>query len=127
MADDEDFDDAEYEDDEYEDGSFEDDDDVEFENNEEEEVDPDFDDAAFNDDDADFGDDGGDGWDDDDEEITEQQYIPIEEIKSAEDSDEQFELDKDGNIMISPRSTLKRQKSLGLECWTCHLCKATNS
>merc|ERR1712154_120733 len=69
---------------------------------------------------------------DDDEEIDmngdQQTYIPIDDdIKYADDSDEQFELDKDGNILISPRSPpLKRQKSQGLECWTCSSCKATN-
>merc|ERR1712129_522608 len=89
--------------------------------------DTEFDHAFEDEDDFDFEDADGSGWGDDDA-IDEQQYIPIDEdTKYADDdSDEQFELDKDGNIVSSPRTPLRRQKSQGLECWECSNCKATN-
>ena len=130
MADDEYDDDAEFEDgdeyeDEYEDGEFEDDEE----------------DAAFEDgddgfDDADFGD-GDDGFDDDDGgwgadadidvNADQQDYIPIEQTKPDEDSDEAFELDKDGNIITPNMKSLERQKSEDNQCWKCSNCGATNS
>jgi len=97
------------------------------------------DDADFGADDDEFDDDGG-GWDDDDENmnidaVDEQQYIPISTADAENESSEEYELDKDGNLIVtvSPTSkslerqrSLSKQKSVDNQCWKCSHCSATN-
>jgi len=91
------------------------------------------DDDDFGDDDDDFGaDDDGDGWDDDVEEQADA-YIPLTVADVGDDSSEEYEIDKDGNIITTPSMrTLERQKSLSKQksqdnqCWKCSGCGAIN-